>query len=47
MQNISKKKGDIINAFAAVNYAHAFLDAGARLKVFDVHNSKLFMVDEK
>ncbi|MAG50123.1 hypothetical protein CL621_00600 [archaeon] len=42
-----KKKGDIINAFAAVNYAHAFLDAGARLKVFDVHNSKLFMVDEK
>jgi len=42
-----KKKGDTINAFAAVNYAHAFLDAGARLKVFDVHNSKLFMVDEK
>ncbi len=42
-----QKKGDIINAFAAVNYAHAFLDAGARLKVFDVHNSKLFMVDEK
>ncbi len=42
-----KKKGDIVNAFSAVNYAHAFLDAGARLKVFDVHNSKLFMVDEK
>jgi len=29
-------KGDWINAFAAVNYAHGWLDAGARLGVFDV-----------
>jgi len=41
-----KEKGDLINAFAAVCYAHAFLDAGARLGVFDVHDSTLFMVDD-
>ena len=40
-----KKKGDLINAFAAINYSHAFLDAGAILKVFKVKDSKLFMVD--
>lgn len=40
-----KKKNDLINAFAAINYSHAFLDAGARLKVFKVKDSKLFMVD--
>jgi hypothetical protein len=28
--------GDLVNAFAAVNYAHGWLDAGARLGVFDV-----------
>lgn len=28
--------GDYINAFAAVNYAHGWLDAGARLGLFDV-----------
>jgi len=27
---------DMVNAFAAVNYAHGWLDAGARLGVFDV-----------
>ncbi|MBI2670464.1 DUF357 domain-containing protein [Candidatus Woesearchaeota archaeon] len=40
-----KEKGDYITAFAALNYAHGFLDAGARLKVFDVKNSKLFASD--
>lgn len=40
-----KDKGDLVNAFAAINYAHAFLDAGARLRVFDVKDNKLFMVD--
>lgn len=39
-------KGDYINAFAAINYAHGWLDAGARLGLFDVgHDSKLFTVD--
>lgn len=29
-------KGDFVNAFATCNYAHGWLDAGARLGVFDV-----------
>lgn len=41
-----KEKGDIVTAFAALNYAHGFLDAGARLGVFDVKDSRLFTVDE-
>lgn len=28
--------GDYINAFACVNYAHGWLDAGARLGLWDV-----------
>jgi hypothetical protein len=39
------KKKDFVNAFAALNYAHGWLDAGARLGIFDVHDSKLFTVD--
>lgn len=27
---------DLVNAFACVNYAHGWLDAGARLGLFDV-----------
>ena len=42
-----KEKGDYVTAFAALNYAHGFLDAGARLKVFDVKDSKLFAVDDE
>lgn len=39
-------KGDIVLAFAALNYAHGWLDAGARLGLFDVdHDSTLFTVD--
>jgi hypothetical protein len=41
-----KEKGDIVTAFAALNYAHGWLDAGARLGFFDVDNdNKLFTVD--
>ena len=40
------KKDDIVTAFAAVNYAHGWLDAGARLGLFDVGmDNKLFTVD--
>lgn len=40
------EKGDLVTAFAAVNYAHGWLDAGARLKLFDVDkDSGLFTVD--
>ena len=38
--------GDIVTAFAALNYAHGWLDAGARIGLFDVgHDSELFTVD--
>ena len=41
-----EKKGDLVNAFGAVCYSHAFLDIGARLGFFDVgKDNKLFMVD--
>ena len=41
-----EKKGDLVNAFGAVCYAHAFLDIGARLGFFDVDgDNKLFIVD--
>jgi len=41
-----KKKGEIVTAFAALNYAHGWLDAGAKLGLFDVgHDSELFTVD--
>ncbi len=41
-----EKTGDVVNAFAALNYAHGWLDAGARIGVFDVdHDSVLFTVD--
>lgn len=40
-----EEKKDYINSFAALNYAHGWLDAGARSKVFHVHDSKLFTVD--
>jgi len=38
-------KKDFVNAFAALNYAHGWLDCGARIGIFDVHDSKLFTVD--
>ncbi len=38
--------GNWVNAFAALNYAHGWLDAGARLGLWDVeHDSQLFTVD--
>ena len=41
-----EKNNDLVNAFGAVVYAHAFLDIGARLGFFDVgKDNELFMVD--
>ncbi len=40
-------RGDWVNAFAALNYAHGWLDSGARLGIFDVHDNELFTVDPK
>lgn len=41
-----ESKKDIINSFAAINYAHGWLDAGARIGLFNVRDSKLFTVDD-
>jgi uncharacterized protein len=40
------EKGDLVNAFAALNYAHGWLDAGARSEIFLVKDSRLFTVDD-
>jgi hypothetical protein len=31
-----RERGDLVNALSCVNYAHGWLDAGARLGLFDV-----------
>jgi uncharacterized protein len=41
------KKKDAVTAFAALNYAHGWLDAGARIRLFKVTDSSLFTVDEQ
>ena len=42
-----QQNGDLVNAFASVNYAHGWLDAGARLGLFDVGlDDKLFTLAE-
>ncbi len=39
-----EKKSDFVNAFAALNYAHGWLDSGVRLNIFKVSDDKLFTV---
>ena len=39
-----QKRGDFVNAFAALNYAHGWLDSGTRLDIFDVKDNKLFTI---
>lgn len=42
-----REQGDFVNAFACVNYAHGWLDAGARLGLFDVGgDDKLFTLSQ-
>jgi len=42
-----REKGDIVNAFAAVNYAHGWIDCGARIGLFDVGgDDRLFTLYE-
>ncbi len=45
--NYFRKKGDYVLAFGALNYAHGWLDSGARIQLFQVHDSTLFTVDDK
>ena len=39
-----EKNQDFVNAFAALNYAHGWIDSGVRLDIFDVKDDKLFTV---
>jgi len=39
-----EKKGDFVNAFAAISYAHGWIDCGARLGIFNVKDRKLFTI---
>ncbi len=39
-----QEKGDMVNALACFSYGHAWLDAGARLGVFDVKDKTLFAI---
>ncbi len=40
-----REKEDYVLAFAALNYAHGWLDAGARIGLFQVKDNRLFTVD--
>jgi len=37
-------KKDFVNSFAALNYAHGWIDSGVRLEIFDVKDNKLFTI---
>jgi len=39
-----EKNKDLVNSFAALSYAHGWLDAGVRLDVFDIKDNSLFMI---
>ena len=39
-----EKQGHLINAYGALNYAHGWLDSGARLKIFNVKDDRLFTI---
>lgn len=39
-----KEKGNFVDSFAAINYAHGWIDAGVRLDVFNVDDDSLFTI---
>jgi len=39
-----QEKGNYVNAYGALNYAHGWLDCGARLKIFKVTDNNLFTI---
>jgi uncharacterized protein len=41
-----EEKGKWVLAFAALNYAHGWLDCGVRTGIFDVNDRDLFTVNE-
>ena len=40
-------KNDKVTCFAALNYAHGWLDCGASLRFFEVNDNTLFTVDDE
>ena len=42
--NYFKGKGMLVTAFAAINYAHGWLDSGSKLGLFKVKDTRLFVV---
>ncbi len=41
-----ERQGNAVDAFAALSYAHGWLDCGARTGLFLVRDSRLFTVDD-
>lgn len=41
-----KEKGDYVTAFACVNYAHGYIDAGVRLGLFLGDDSEIFAFEK-
>jgi|TARA_B100001971_G_C18021976_1_gene447909 hypothetical protein len=39
-----KKEGRLVDAYGALNYAHGWLDCGARLRIYKVSDDRLFTV---
>lgn len=39
-----EENNNFVDAFAALNYAHGWLDSGSRLGIFSVNDSRLFTV---
>ncbi len=39
-----QEKGDYVNSFACLNYAHGWLDSGSRLGIFNVKDENLFTI---
>lgn len=44
-KHFAEEKEDWVLAYGALNYAHAWLDAGARIGLFKVKDDQLFTVD--
>ena len=39
-----EKNKNFVDTFAALNYAHGWIDAGVRLEIFDVKDNSLFTI---
>ena len=39
-----EQKGNYVNALAALNYAHGWLDCGNKIGLFNVKDNKIFVV---